>query len=124
GVAFAEWGRWLGRVFPRQRLVAPGAVAVVLGAAMLAEYSSAPALPILGRVRSHTFYATVDGFPAGIRVPLQALMVPKVTPFRYPVRDGGRFVAGGPLLEALRRGRGPVLELPVGPGDGGTPLLQ
>ena len=124
GLAFAEWMAAIGSaVRGRTSLALRGvlAAAVVLG--MLVEYLRGPELPVLGRIRTHTYLATVKGFPPNYPVPRDLLIRPHLTPFAYPLFDAGGMLAS-PLLEALRRPGGAVLEVPVGSGPGGSPLLQ
>jgi hypothetical protein len=117
GVAFAQLTRaWT----PGRRR----ALALVVAGAMLFEYLRGPELPVLGPRRTHTYFAHVEGFPAGIGVPPSLYIAPAFVLGRYPLEDVARFAPPAPLRAVLAEAGGPVLELPVGTGPGGAPLLQ
>jgi hypothetical protein len=116
GLAFAACA-------PRRR-ARRSALAGLVAAAMLVEYLYGPQLPVIGPRRTHTYFAHVEGFPAGIGVPPYLYIVPVLALGHYPVRDVARLRADAELCALLTGPGRPVLELPVGGGRGGSPELQ
>jgi hypothetical protein len=101
-----------------------GVLAAVVVGLMFVEFLRGPELPLLGRLRTHTYFASMAGFPAGMRVPASLLIAPALTPLDYPLVEVADRLPDPSIRAVLESPGGPLLELPVGPGAGGSPVLQ
>lgn len=126
GLAFAECGRRVSSWFPDRRfsrmfrIIGRTVLAALIIAGMYGEYVRGPELPILSTVRTHTFFGKIPGFPS-VMVPPGILIKPLLPRF-YPLVEA--VPDDSPLVRILQRPGGPLLELPIGPAEGGLPELQ
>jgi hypothetical protein len=123
GIALAT-GLAFAHLTARSRVPVRVALALAVAGAMLFEYLRGPELPVIGPRRTHTYFAHVEGFPAGIGVPAFLYIAPAFALGDYPLQDVARFAPPAPLRAVLAEAGGPVLELPVGAGPGGAPVFQ